>query len=72
MFSHLGEDGFKKSEEVTCQCPFYTVCGMSNRKHQPILCKSKPWKLYEIQENGLCRSTQSVASLLGTSTQRSI
>ena len=67
MFSHLNSDGFKSSDEATCQCPFYTICGLSYRKNHPSLCKTKPWELYEIQENDLCWFNQGVASLLGTS-----
>lgn len=67
MLSHLDLDGFRSSDEAVCKCPFYSVCGLSYRKKYATLCKTKPWELYEIQEDHLCWFNQGVASLLGTS-----
>jgi len=64
MIKHMEETGFKRSEDSKGRCPFFTVCGVSDRKKYSELCNEKPWQLYQLQSE-YCWYSLGVSSLIG-------
>lgn len=50
FFSHLGmsTERVENNPRSSHQCPFYTCCDLDTRVKHPELCKTRPWRIYEI------------------------
>lgn len=42
------EQAEKKIKDIYC-CPFYSTCPLSYRRDHADLCRTKPWRIYELQ-----------------------
>lgn len=47
------------------RCPYYTTCGLPDRRNNPYVCKRKPWDVYSPNRKELCWYGNAVASCFG-------
>lgn len=70
--AHLGYDGFEASADVESRCPYYTVCGLPLRQDHPEICRTTPWRAYDVGQRRHCWYGTAVAATLGLVTVHSL
>ena len=38
---------FRRSDDVSSRCPFFTACDLPTRKDHPLVCRETPWLSYQ-------------------------
>ncbi|WP_158827536.1 hypothetical protein [Mucilaginibacter lacusdianchii] len=77
FFSHRGGIATARVEASPSEnhcCPFYTCCDLKDRADNAAICKSKPWRIYDVQYNRdkrYCWYATGVLEAKGTSKRRS-